>query len=255
MKKPLRLTLLVAVLSTAASQAVPLVTCPEPATVPCNSTNTVSVFVADPQTNDLGVVWAVNGIPMQTNSIPASEAALGTNVTFTAVFPLGTNVINVVAADNSTNSASCGTIITVVDTNPPVIVSVNAAPGLLWPPNHKMRAISVHAEVTDDCSSTTWKIISVSSNEAEDAHGSGHTAPDTQIIGDHACKVRAERSGNGSGRVYTITIQAADSSGNLSEPATATVTVPHDQGHKNNPKPPKPSKPSKPGKGNGHGKG
>ena len=44
-------------------------------------------------------------------------------------------------------------------------------------------------------------------------------------------KVRSERSGMGTGRVYTVVYTAMDSSGN-EKTATATVTVPHDQsGH------------------------
>jgi len=40
--------------------------------------------------------------------------------------------------------------------------------------------------------------------------------------------LRAERSGNSDGRVYTITYEATDASGN-STTATATVEVPHNQ--------------------------
>jgi hypothetical protein len=43
-------------------------------------------------------------------------------------------------------------------------------------------------------------------------------------------QLRASRDGNGDGRVYTITFRARDASGNTSF-VTATVTVPHDQGH------------------------
>jgi hypothetical protein len=42
-------------------------------------------------------------------------------------------------------------------------------------------------------------------------------------------QLRAERLGNGNSRVYTITYQAADSSGNTVL-AEAIVTVPHDMG-------------------------
>jgi hypothetical protein len=192
----------------------------------------ITVTVQDPAGSDLGVVWSVNGLPMETNVVPGASAQSGTNVSFAAMFPFGTNVVDVTATDVNTNTAACSTTVTVIDTNPPVITAVHAAPDVIWPPNHKMKTISVRADVTDDCSATSWKIISVSSNEPELGKGSGHTTPDWEIIGDHALKVRAERSGQGSGRVYTITIQAVDSAGNVSEPATTTVTVPHDQGHK-----------------------
>lgn len=238
--KPARIVLLLTALYTAATYAAPTITCPEPATVPCNSTNEITVVVSDPAGSNLGVVWSVNGLPMQTNMVPGADSLVGTNVSFTAIFPLGTNVIDVTATDSNTNTAACSTTVTVIDTNPPVITLVRAAPAVIWPPNHKMKTISVHADVADDCSSTSWKIIDVSSNEPELGTGSGHTSPDWQIIGVHALKVRAERSGQGSGRVYTITIQAVDGAGNLSEPATTTVTVPHDQGHGNSSKPPKP---------------
>ena len=44
-------------------------------------------------------------------------------------------------------------------------------------------------------------------------------------------KLRAERAGGGSGRIYTITYQATDDCGN-SVTADATVTVPHNKGKK-----------------------
>jgi hypothetical protein len=96
-----------------------------------------------------------------------------------------------------------------------------------------MVLIQVSADVTDDCSPTTWKIVNVSSNEDANARGSGHTAPDWQICGDHSVKLRAERAGNGQGRVYSITLQATDGGGNVSAPSTVTVTVPHSRGNGN----------------------
>ena len=41
--------------------------------------------------------------------------------------------------------------------------------------------------------------------------------------------VRAERSGLGDGRVYTIGAIATDRAGNRSAPASGTVRVPHNQ--------------------------
>jgi hypothetical protein len=115
-----------------------------------------------------------------------------------------------------------------------------------------MIPVRVFATVEDHCGNATWRIVSITSNEKEDAKGSGNTAPDWIITGDATAKLRAERSGgNKAGRIYTITLEATDASGNVSEPAAVTVTVPHSAGkapQKPSPKPkPKPEKP-KPGK-------
>jgi hypothetical protein len=95
-----------------------------------------------------------------------------------------------------------------------------------------MVPITLDVVVTNECEPATWKVLSVTSNEADDAHGSGHTAPDWKITGDHTVSLRAERAGPGNGRVYTITIQASNAGGNTVQ-TTVTVTVPHDQGHHN----------------------
>jgi hypothetical protein len=133
--------------------------------------------------------------------------------------------------DSEGNSSNCTSTITVEDTTPPVIVSASVTPKQLWPANHKMVPVKVTAAVTDACSETTWKIVSISSSEAEDAVGSGNTAPDWQITGDTTASLRAERSGkNKAGRIYTLVIEATDGSGNVSAPASVTVTVPHSKG-------------------------
>jgi len=194
---------------------------------------TYTVTVSDADGEPIQVVWTLNGTPVQTNNVAASGPPTSGAVTFSAALPLGTNILGVTATDSSSNSTSCSSIVTVVDTIPPVIDSVSTNPRVLWPPNHKMVAVRVRAVVTDACGPTTWRIVSVASNEADDATGSGNTSPDWRITGDHTVQLRAERSGrNKEGRVYTITIQATDAGGNLSDPATVEVTVPHDQGNK-----------------------
>jgi hypothetical protein len=69
------------------------------------------------------------------------------------------------------------------------------------------------------------KIVSVTSNEADNGLGDGDTAIDFVITGDLSLSLRAERSGKGDGRVYTITVEAVDAAGNASE-LTTTVSVP-----------------------------
>ena len=55
------------------------------------------------------------------------------------------------------------------------------------------------------------------------------TSPDGFGVGTPQAQVRAERSGTGNGRVYTITYRADDGKGGTCS-ATVKVGVPHDQG-------------------------
>jgi hypothetical protein len=212
------------------SNSPPMVSCPSPMTVECGTPALVTVTVGDRDGDALMVVWTVNGMAAQTNTIAAGTNGTMATVSFMDTLPLGTNQVAVMVSDSDTNTASCATTVTVVDTTPPVIVSARAEPNVLWPPDHKLVGVRVFAQVTDTCSATTWRIIKVTSNESVNAKGSGHTDPDWIITGDHTVQLRAERSGQGNGRVYTITIQAKDTSGNLSTPKDVTVTVPKSQG-------------------------
>jgi len=207
----------------------PVIRCPAPTIVECGSPMEMTVQVSDPDGDALSVLWQVNGQPVQTNTIPPSNQPTDASVSFSADLPPGTNVIVVSVTDDATNSASCSTTIIVVDTTPPVILSAAANPNVLWPPNHQMVRVYVNALVADACGSATWKIVSVHSNEPVNGPGDGNTSPDWVITGDHSVSLRAERSGAGAGRVYSIKIQASDAAGNLSELRVVTVRVPKSQ--------------------------
>ncbi len=115
------------------------------------------------------------------------------------------------------------------DTIAPTISRVAPNPATLWAPDHRMVPTAITVAATDDRDpNPVSRIISVSSNEPADGLGDGDTSPDWEITGPLSVKLRAERSARGTGRVYTITVQCTDSSGN-SAIATTTVTVPLDQ--------------------------
>ena len=59
-----------------------------------------------------------------------------------------------------------------------------------------------------------------------DGTGDGDTSPDWELIDAHHVLLRAERSGNGSGRIYTITLTVTDSAGSSSS-SSVIVRVPH----------------------------
>ena len=209
-----------------ATNSPPSVVCPPAGSAECGTPVTLISMVSDLDGDALTVVWTLNGAVLQTNGIPASSSPAPVMVSFTGKLPLGTNLVGIMVTDTATNTASCATTITVVDTTPPVIGRVTVNPMTLWPPNHKMVDITIHATVTDTCGPATWKILSVTSNEPVTGTENGDTGPDWIITGDHTLQLRAERSGHGHGRTYSITIQAMDESGNTST-KVVTVTVPH----------------------------
>jgi len=209
----------------------PAVVCPAPWTVECGAPTTVSAQVSDPDGDALTVVWSVNGAAVQTNALAAGATSTPADSSFTAEFPLGTNLVSVSVTDSAGSAVECGTAVTVVDTIPPTITSAKATPNSLWPPNHRMIPVKLNVQATDLCGTTTWKIASVTSSEAVNAPGSGNTAPDWQFTG-QKLSLRAERSGKTGPRIYTISVVATDESGNESQPKTITVTVPHSQNGK-----------------------
>jgi hypothetical protein len=110
----------------------------------------------------------------------------------------------------------------IFDETPPTITDVSANPSVLWPPNHKLVDVTVDYNVTDNCPlSPTSCTLSVTSNEPPNG-------TDWIILDAHHVQLRAEREGNGDGRVYTITITCTDSGGNSSD-EQVEVTVPHDR--------------------------
>jgi len=104
------------------------------------------------------------------------------------------------------------------------INNVSVDKPVLWPPNHKMVNVTVSYQEQSACPVTCT--LSVTSNEPVNGTGDGDTGPDWEVIDAHHVRLRAERSGGGSGRIYTITITCTDSQGNTST-ATTTVSVPH----------------------------
>lgn len=146
------------------------------------------------------------------------------------LFPVGSTEVTVTATDSSGNESSCTFTVTVEAGAPPVITDLAAKPNVLWPPNHKWVTVRLDAELENPCEMPVdWDIVEVTSSESVNGTGDGDTAPDWKITGDRTLKLRAERSGNGSGREYTIRVRAATDVGE--DERTVRVFVPHDRGH------------------------
>jgi hypothetical protein len=141
-----------------------------------------------------------------------------------ATYPLGTTTVQCTSTDTHNNTAHGSFTILVQDTTPPTIVSITASPNNLWPPNHTMANITVSVIATDLVDPHPMShIVSVTSNQAINGPGDGNTSPDYIITGPLTLQLRAERTG-GADRVYTITIETTDFSGNAAQ-GTVNVTV------------------------------
>ncbi|NIR87230.1 PKD domain-containing protein [Candidatus Bathyarchaeota archaeon] len=160
--------------------------------------------------------WSENGV------------VLGTEQNLTYTFNLGTHIVTLNATDMAGNTGSDNVTVKVIDTTPPQI-NATATPSALWPPNHKYVEVKVTVTAYDICDpSPKITLVSVTSNESDNGLGDGNTTNDIMIINNFTFNLRAERSGTGSGRIYTITYKVTDASGNYVM-TSVTVEVPHNQ--------------------------
>jgi HYR domain len=145
-------------------------------------------------------------------------------------FAIGSTQVTATARDFQGNEATANFRITVRDTTAPAIQSLTASPDVIWPPNNRMIPVSLTTQISDVADPAPATIIvSVTSNEPVTAGGWPHPAPDWEITGNLTLNLRAERLGNGKGRIYTIMVESRDLHGNAST-KTVTVSVPKSQG-------------------------
>ena len=159
---------------------------------------------------------------------PNFEDFLGSGEIIDCNLPLGEHIIVLEVIDKAGAFDTNEVTIIVQDTTPPDF-TLSVTPTTLWPVNHKMVQITPSWMASDICdASPEVSLVSITMNEGDEAKGDGHTTDDIQVSNDGSIYLRAGRSGTGNSRIYTITYQAVDDSGNAAV-ASATVTVPHDQ--------------------------
>jgi hypothetical protein len=147
-----------------------------------------------------------------------------TNVESTELCGAGTHSVRVTVTDYCGNTASALVDVQVADTAPPSLAVVLDRTAL-WPPNHKMIPVCASVTASDDCDAEPdVALVSVVSSEPDDGDVQG-AAVGTD---DRCLDLRAERTGGGNGRWYTLVYSATDASGNVAYD-TVTVQVPHDQ--------------------------
>jgi hypothetical protein len=156
---------------------------------------------------------------------------VATGATPSVTLSLGTHTLLMRVTDNQGGTNDDVVVVTIHDTKAPVI-EMAITPATLWPPNHTMHLVSSSITVADACDAAPAAGVTVESNEAVNGLGDGDTAPDWLVQRNpnetFDVWVRAERSGLGDGRVYTVTANASDHSGNTAL-RSGTVSVAHNQ--------------------------
>lgn len=71
--------------------------------------------------------------------------------------------------------------------------------------------------------------MSITSNKGQNVKSKSNISTDIEITPDGRVFLRTERSGTGTGRVYTLTYTTHDAAGNATQ-ATAQIGVPRNKG-------------------------
>ncbi|HKN84366.1 MAG TPA: DUF4114 domain-containing protein [Pyrinomonadaceae bacterium] len=193
---------------------------PQTTFVSCSAPGGVCGGSGNARTVSYSVVPGGTAVTIQLVAAVLCPVANGTSIANTAT-------VSSVSPDSDFSNNIASAIVTA--SNPaPVISNAAVSIPVLLPVNHSLTAIVISYDVTDNCGPIT-NTLRVSSNEPVNAVGDGNTAPDWEIVDAHHVRLRAERSGTGTGRIYTITITSTDSAGN-STSSDVFVTVPHDRG-------------------------
>jgi len=106
---------------------------------------------------------------------------------------------------------------------PPDVSNAHPSVEYLWSPDHKFVNVTIEGVTDPDGDEITITILSITSDEPTAPH-----EPDAYGVGTDTASLRAERLGNGNGRVYLLTFVASDGKGGETI-GTVRVYVQHDQ--------------------------
>ncbi|GMX61935.1 hypothetical protein Elgi_17390 [Paenibacillus elgii] len=179
-------------------------------------TATVAYSTTAPTNQDVTATITPSGAVTVTNNGGSTSYTFSENGSFTFEF-----------VDAAGNKGSVTANVNNIDKIAPTLhLSVDKP--VIQQNNHKMVPINVSVQADGTGSGMAFvKLTSITSNEPDNGQGDGNTANDIQDaeIGtnDTSFSLRAERSGKGSGRIYTITYIATDLAGNTTTASTQVV--------------------------------
>jgi CSLREA domain-containing protein len=139
----------------------------------------------------------------------------------------GTDSFTYVANDGNLDSNEATVTITVNSVNSaPECSSFSTSVVSIWPLNKQFTPVQVLGITDPDGDLVTIAITRIFQDEPV---GQGSNSPDGRGVGTDTAEVRAERDGNGNGRVYHIFFTATDGRGGSCSGEARLPTVPHDQ--------------------------
>jgi virginiamycin B lyase len=129
------------------------------------------------------------------------------------------------SATNGAGLSASKAITIKIDQTPPVISGMPGPDCSIWPPDHRMIPVATvtAADAMSGIAAGSFKVTGTS-NEPP----SGPQISIVQSAGAYTVALLAERSSDGTGRIYTLRAVASDQAGNTTT-INATCTVPHDQ--------------------------
>ena len=200
----------------------------------------LAAVTIDVRTNDSdaeGDALTLVGVSAPTSGLAVINANGTITFTATSATFAGTSTFSYTISDGELVATAQVTVTIVPRNVAPVCTAAAVSPGLLWPPNHKPRYITIAGVTDPDGGVPTITFTSVLQDEPTNTQGDGNTTQDAGIENNGAAVwVRAERMGGEDGRVYIIAFTATDAQG-ASCSGTVFVGVPHDQGNHHQPIP------------------
>jgi cysteine-rich repeat protein len=165
----------------------------------------------DPVSDMLTYAWVQTGGPVVALT---GDTTMMPSLTTPFVSPGGTDLTFEITVDDGYGGTGTDTmVIHVQNSNDAPLVSA-AVPSIdcLWPPNHGFVNVGING-VNDPNDNETITIDSITQDEPVGGLGDGDTSPDAIINDDGTVLLRAERSGQGNGRMYHIYFTASDFEG------------------------------------------